>query len=201
MPSSPKFRNGICRKRIAEVFHKVKAKHQPKSDRHIAVCRKIKIELERKRNRAKPRHCNPKFFRRSLFCRFKQKTKLVGNQHFFKQPGQKAHAACKKLLPLNRPVVQFFPHRLKTYNRSCNQLWEHGNIHQIIQIAFFHRDFATVQINGITQRLKYKKADSDRQRKRKQRYFCTNQLVHYIYKKIGILKETKRRQINNHRNK
>src|SRR3974390_665528 len=54
MPTSPEFR-GISRMtRLAEIFRQTYAEEPGCSDGHVRVRRKIKIDLELKRNRQKP---------------------------------------------------------------------------------------------------------------------------------------------------
>ena len=58
MPAAPKFRNAPRNVRVIEVFEEIKAEDFAESDRHIAVTREVEINVQRKRNRVKPKEKN-----------------------------------------------------------------------------------------------------------------------------------------------
>lgn len=96
MPAPPKFGNAFGFIRIAEIFRKRKSKHLAKSDRHIRIAGKIKINLQRK-SRA-PNPCRSRGQAAGIPCGnfIPDGTDLVGNQHFFAHPGAKPQDAAEK---------------------------------------------------------------------------------------------------------
>ena len=94
MPAPPEFRDALRDVRIIEVLQKLKAEHPPETDGHIRVAGKIKVELERKGERAEPRSGKAQL--RSSGIDIPERADVVGEQYLLPETnGKTLHAGGK----------------------------------------------------------------------------------------------------------
>lgn len=174
----------------------MKAEHMPHSDCHITVRAKIKIELQCKAERAKPRRRDTCVSSAQDADFLPQGAGLVGDEHFLKQAHHKAQHSLLKSHQCEPPVMELFLNVRKAHDRTCHKLREHGHVGEIRRVAVFRLHLAAVQIDDIAHRLKRVKADTDRKVYPWLRKLCAKQSVYGCNGKIRILKKGKYGQVD-----
>ena len=161
MPSSPEFGNTARNKRVIEIFEEIKAENFTETDCHIAVTRKIEINLQRKRNGIQPEKQNGFFigFRKSGA----KACEGIGNQNFFAESDDKPTDAVSGFFKGMRSVFQLSCDIRITHDRSRNQLGKQRNISRKIDGIFLRPYFASVNVYRVAENLKGIKADADRE--------------------------------------
>ena len=157
MPAPPEIRDRHGRKRITEVFRKMKAQHPSHTNGHIAVGAEIKIQLQSKGRRPEPGRRGRNLDGRKQTDFFPHGADLIGDKRLLEKPLHEPQDSLFRLFLFYLPAVQFLIYRGKTDNRPRHQLRKHGYISKVSEIILFHRHLPSVKINAVAHRLKGKK--------------------------------------------
>ena len=173
MPSVPEFLHRTSCIGIIEILLEFKSEHFSKTNGHIGISGKIVINLHHVKNCAQPQSL-PGYRVWTIFKNFIHHTgKGIGKKNLFpKSPAKTHYPGCKfsdslfSSCNLSCNVAIF-------YNRSCDQLWEKGNIQKHMPEIVLCRHLSPVHIDHIGQRLESIKRNSDRKRHLKKSGSCS----------------------------
>ena len=150
MPSAPEFLDTACDKRIIEVFLEIKAEDTAEPDRHVAVAREVKEDLQRIADRADPGGSHADI----AGCKFIEhgichKTHLVCDQYLFGETEDKpAHAAADPI-DIELPLLDLLCDILVTHDGACDQLREEGNIKEDIEEVLLHQLLVAIHVDHV----------------------------------------------------
>ena len=164
MPASPEFAHRCCDIRMVKVLQKGKPKHFAKSDRHIGITGKIKIDLQRICDRTEP--CNRCAHHRkiTLHDRICQRSRHIGKDCLLCQTCHKSCYTICKFFCAVCSCIKLQCNILVAHDRSCNKLRKHRNIQcQLTRILLHAFPAVPIHINDIGQSLKRVKGNTDRQ--------------------------------------
>ena len=158
MPSAPKLGNGFWYIRIIEIFKKFKAEHLSESDRHLAVAREVKKNLQGISECTEPRWWD----RADLAVKNSvgNDCGIICNKPLFYKSYHKTVNAVGELIEILMPFLYLIGNGLITYYRSRNELGKEGNIQRNVARIFLYIAVAAVNINNIRHCLKRKKRNT-----------------------------------------
>ena len=164
MPAAPELRDAFGDIRVIEVLQKLESKHLAKTDGHIGVAGKIKVNLEGKSQYAQPSGQNTHFgYFHSGNLRPKQ-SDIIGEKNLFSKSCDKPADAFSKEISIFPAAVELFGHSRITDNRSRNQLGEKSDISAEADDVFLHLGVSTIYVNSVGHCLEGIKRNPDRKR-------------------------------------
>ena len=199
MPAPPEIRDRHGRKRITEIFRKMKAQHPSHTNGHIAVGAEIKIQLQSKGRRPEPGRCGRNLDSRKQTDFFPHGTDLIGDKHLLEKPLHEPQDSLFRLFLFYLPAVQLLIYRGKTDNRPRHQLRKHGYISKVSEIILFHRHLSSVKINAVAHCLKGKKTDPHRKPQPKRGKRGAEYAVKRHNQEVRIFKKCQHRKVYHHR--
>jgi hypothetical protein len=142
MPPAPEFRDRFCHVGEIEVFRKTETENSPQADCHVAISRKIKIDLQSETNRPHPvkKYC----FFISIGKYYPQFSKRIGNNHLFGKPGDETADAVSNIWNCVFSFRQICFDRGVPYYRPGDKLGEQGNIGGKVEQIFLYLDSTTI---------------------------------------------------------
>ena len=199
MPAPPEFRDALRDVRIIEVLQKLKAEHPPETDGHIRVAGKIKVELERKGERAEPRSGKAQL--RSSGIDIPERADVVGEQYLLPKTNGKPLHAGGKLFGAETPRAKLGGHVLIPDDRPGDQLWEERDKCAEADKVFLFLRVASVNVDRIGHRLERVEGNADRQCNLRHRKPHKRQAVQVFRKESEIFKNEEHSQIHTDRYK
>ena len=184
MPSAPEFGDASRNEGIIEIFEKIKAEDLTQTDRHIAVSRKVEVDLERKRDRVKPEKQNGFFIR----CRKigAKRRKRIRNQNLLTEAENETANALRRLIKAVRSFAQLSVDIRVADDRTRDQLGKKRNVGSQIDRILLRAHVASVDVHRIAEDLEGIEADPDRERDLQQGYGKPRHRVPIRNEKVGV---------------
>ena len=195
MPAPPEFRDALRDVRIIEVLQKLKAEHPPETDGHIRVAGKIKVELERKGERAEPRSGKAQL--RSSGIDIPERADVVGEQYLLPETNGKPLHAGGKLFGAETPRAKLGGHVLIPDDRPGDQLWEERDKCAEADKVFLFLRVASVNVDRIGHRLERVEGNADRQREPERGDAYAGNAAERRGEQIEVFEENEQREVDN----
>ena len=195
MPAPPEFRDALRDVRIIEVLQKLKAEHPPETDGHIRVAGKIKVELERKGERAEPRSGKAQL--RSGGIDIPERADVVGEQYLFPETDGKPLHAGGKLFGTETPRAKLGGHVLIPDDRPGDQLREERDKCAEADKVFLFLGVAAVNVDRIGHRLERVEGNADRQREPERGDAYAGNAAERRGEQIEVFEENEQREVDN----
>ena len=164
----------------------MEAQHPPEADGHIAVARKVEIDLEQKRERVEPDEEDARVLRRLVGAR--ERAELVGEQNFLGKADREAAHALRRGGDTVRAAFELRGDVGIPYDRPRDELGEERNIGGEVDEIPLRRRFAAVDVDDVAQYLKGVEADADGQAQLQKRQGEPRDGVDAREKKVRVLK-------------
>ena len=161
MPATPKLRDAAAAVGVAEVLCEVEAEAASQTNRHVAVAREVKENLEREGEDAEPGTGGGEFLHRSVQELSRNFRELVGEDYLFAQADEKAENPFAQVCGGHVAVVDFSCHEVVAHNGTGNQLREHGDVEQQAAELLLHGCLTAINVNEIGNGLKRVETDAD----------------------------------------
>ena len=164
----------------------MEAQHPPEADGHIAVARKVEIDLEQERERVEPDEEDARVLRRLVGAR--ERAELVGEQNFLGKADRKAAHALRRGGDAVRAAFELCGDVGIAHDRPRDELGEERNIGGEVDEIPLRRRFAAVDVDDVAQYLKGVEADADGQAQLQKRQGEPCDGVDAGEKKVRVLK-------------
>ena len=149
MPPPPKFRNRFGNIRIIEVFREAEAENPSKADGHIAVARKVEVQLDDIHKTAEPSGKCRQRRRICLHILFGKHTGCIRKNHLFGKTADKTlHPGIGRRNGM-RACADLLLHIGIAHDRSGDKLKIHGKVQQIAGKARLRLAVAAIHIDDI----------------------------------------------------
>ena len=190
MPAPPEVRHGAGKIRIVEILREREAEHPPEADGHVAVARKVKINLQQITHGPEPRtehRCVPGGGH--------QLAQHIGKQDLFAQTDGKAPRACTDVLEAEAPRVQLGLDIGIADDRPGDELREQADERGERREVPLRPDVPAVDVDGVAHGLERIKADAKRQAHACQRQGKAEQAVHRRQEEVGVFEKAEQPEI------
>ena len=147
MPPAPEFRNTFGHVGIIKIFQEVETKHSAKTDGHIRIAGKIKIDIQRECDGVHPVKQDGRFaaFPEQLH----QQSKVIRQDHLFAEAHQETAQTAGHVFPAVGTAFQFPGHVHIADNGASNQLGKQGHIGAEGDGVFLGLGITSVDVDGI----------------------------------------------------
>ena len=199
MPAPPEICDRAGNIRIVEVFREGEAEHPAKTNRHVRIAGKIKVDLEGIGKSAQPCRQRGQRSWRNRRRLLPQLSDAVGQQHFFDNAAQEAPRSRVKALPGFTAVLQCIAYIDVPHDRPRDELREHCHITAEGDDVPLRGAVAAVNIDGIGKGLKGVKRDADGQCDPWHGQGEREQSVDRFHQQSGILEKAEQPKVDGQR--
>ena len=147
----------------------MEAKHQPQTDRHIRITRKIVVDLQHKQYCAKPAAQHSHLGEVPVHILNQKRSSDIGNCHFFEKAYAEPGDSVADVVDIGCTVIDLPSHIRVADDRACHQLEVHGYIHHKAEEGRLRLDLTPMDIHNVRNHLKGVEADANRQRELRNR--------------------------------